>query len=61
MKVKIGDKIISSEDEPITLILSDEEKVLIASMGAAKQFCSYPDGMHIGEVQNFMLLPFESD
>jgi len=61
MKVKIGDKIINSEDEPIMLILSEEEKVLIANMGVAKQFCSYPDGMHIGDVQNFMLIPFESD
>ena len=43
MKVKVGDKIINSEDEPIMLILSEEEKVLIASMGAAKQFCSYRD------------------
>lgn len=61
MKVKIGDKIIDSNDEPIMIILSEEEKSLLSSMGSARQFCSYPDSMDIRAVQDFMLLPFESD
>ena len=61
MKVKIGGEIIDSENEPIMLILSEEEKGLIASMGSAKNFCSYPDNMSLGEVQEFMLIPFETE
>jgi len=61
MKVKIGDRIIDSDAEPILLILSEEEKVLIASMGSAKRFCSYPNSMGLQEVQEFMLVPFDSD
>ena len=41
MIVKIGNKFTDSKDEPIMIILSNEEKVLIASMGEQTKFCSY--------------------
>jgi len=44
MYVKIGDKIYDSEYEPIMIILSEQEKNLIANMDSkANRFCVYPD------------------
>jgi hypothetical protein len=46
MKVKIGNKIYDSNDEPIMLIMSNDEKELINKMedqGTLSKFCSYPD------------------
>jgi len=42
MKVKIGEKITDSEEEPILLILDSSEKRLIENMGDQTKFCSYP-------------------
>ena len=43
MKVKIGNRIYSSEEQPIMLILSDEEKQNIGNMPPdANRYCSYP-------------------
>jgi len=45
MYVKIGDKIHDSEYEPVMIILSEQEKNLIANMDPkANRFCVYPDG-----------------
>lgn len=45
MKVKIGNKIYDSEQQPIMLILSREDKLDIANMAeTATKFCSYPGG-----------------
>ena len=45
MYAKIGDKIHDSEYEPIMIILSEQEKNLIAKMDPkANRFCVYPDG-----------------
>lgn len=54
MKVKIGDRIIDSQDEPIMLILSNEEKVLIAGMGEQTKFSSFPSGTSTEDVIDFM-------
>jgi hypothetical protein len=44
MKVKIGNKIYDSEDEPIMVILTDKEKDQISRMPKnAMKFCSYPN------------------
>lgn len=43
MKVKIDDKIYDSENEPIMLILSKEEKNNIGQMEEQTKYCSFPD------------------
>lgn len=44
MKVKIGDIIYDSEDQPILLILTDADKKNISGMvTTAHKYCSYPD------------------
>lgn len=55
MKVKIRDEIYNSEDMPIMLILSDEEKRLIGDMIPKNhKFCSFPNKMNIYDVNEFM-------
>lgn len=55
MKVKIRDEIYNSEDMPIMLILSDEEKRLIEDMIPKNhKFCSFPNRMNIYDVNEFM-------
>lgn len=54
MQVKIGNKIINSENEPIMLILSPKEKVLIAGMGKQERFCCFPQTYHSQEIVDFM-------
>lgn len=44
MKVKIGNNIFNSEDQPIMVILSEEDKNNIKNMANdATKYCSYPD------------------
>ena len=43
MKVKIGDQIYDSNEQPIMLILGEEDKEAIAAMGKQTKYCSYPD------------------
>ena len=44
MKVKIGNVIYDSTEEPIMLILSQEDKSNIANMAPdATKYCSFPD------------------
>lgn len=43
MRVKIGDKIYDSNDEPIMIMVDEEEKHLISISGCQGKFCSYPD------------------
>jgi len=44
LKVKIGDVIYNSEEEPIMIILSKGEKKQIEDMHPkATKYCSYPD------------------
>lgn len=43
MKVKVGNRIYDGEKEPVMVILSEEEKKLIANMGSQKKFCVYPE------------------
>lgn len=42
MKVKIKDKIYDSNDEPIMIMLEEDDKSNIKNMGDAKKYCSYP-------------------
>lgn len=55
MKVKISNKIYDSENEPILLILTDQDKQNINNMHKdSYKFCSYPDEMHSGDIEKWM-------
>ena len=47
MKVKVGNKIYDSKNEPVMVILSETEKVQIADMAKDnKCYCQYPDASY---------------
>ena len=55
MKVVIGDTVYDPNEIPILLILEDEDKANIADMEeTARNFCSYPGGTPIRDVQEWM-------
>ncbi len=54
MKVKIGDKFTDSNDEPIMIILTPEEKELISNMGEQTSFCSFPETCFSETIKEFM-------
>ena len=55
MKVKIGDKIYDSNEEPILIFLSDEDKKNIENMNTtATKYCSFPDSYDLEKIKNFM-------
>ena len=55
MKVKIGNKIYDSKDEPIMVILSEQDKTNIASMTpTAHKYCCYPDEIPVERIREFM-------
>ena len=55
MKVKIGDQIYDSKNEPILLILDKQDKENISNMlPEATKYCSFPDEKNIEEIKNFM-------
>lgn len=44
MKVKVGDKVYDSKNEPVMVILTRKDKSNIANMDLkASKYCSYPD------------------
>lgn len=44
MKVKVRDRIYDGEEEPVMVILSEDEKEQIANMSSANsKYCVYPD------------------
>jgi len=46
MKVKVGDKIFDGDNEPLMVILPEDEKKQIANMGTSKKYCTYPSTNH---------------
>ena len=55
MKVKVGNKIYDAENEPIMVILNDNDKENIARMlPDATKYCGYPDDYDIEEVKKFI-------
>jgi hypothetical protein len=45
MKVKVGNHVYDANEEPIMLILTDEDKQLINEMSPeATKYCAFPDG-----------------
>lgn len=62
MKVKIGNKLYDSNEEPIMLILTDDDKQNIAKMLEDKfKFISYPTGTPIEKVREFIDSPVHVD
>jgi len=57
MRVKIGNTVYDSENEPIMLLLSNVEKQHISNMPYdAHKYCSYPEGREESEIEEFMKL-----
>ncbi len=55
MKVKIGDQVFDSNEQPILLILSDQDKENIASMAPeAHKYCSFPSDSNVDAIREFM-------
>lgn len=45
MKIKIGDKFYDPNEEPVMLILNDQDKENIKNMHPeATKYCAYPEG-----------------
>lgn len=57
MKVKIKNRIYSSEEEPIMLILTDADKENIANMDEdAEKYCEFPDNISNVDIRKFMCI-----
>lgn len=54
MKVKIGDKIYDSNEQPIMIILEDFDKENLLNMGEQVKYCSFPENYDIEEIKKFM-------
>lgn len=55
MKIKIGNKIHSGDDEPIMVILTERDKANIYTMNSNNsKYCVHPDGMPKEKVAEFM-------
>jgi hypothetical protein len=55
MKVKIGDKIYDASEEPILLILTQEDKKNIENMTPdTTKYCAFPDNTSLEFVKEFM-------
>ena len=55
MKVKIGDDVFDSDEMPIMVILTPEERSLIADMSPNdERFCAYPSNRQPCEIEDFM-------
>lgn len=55
MKVKVGDKVYDSENEPVMVILSDRDKVNIASMADTySKYACFPSDFPDEEVSTWM-------
>lgn len=60
MKIKVGDKVFNSDDQPIMVILEDYEKELIQQMSPKNaRLCVFPEGHSTEEIQAFMKLEDE--
>jgi hypothetical protein len=55
MRVKIGDTIYDSDEQPIMIIFDDDEKELISNMeDICTKFCSYPPDSNVDDIIEFM-------
>jgi hypothetical protein len=56
MKVKIGNTIYDAEEEPIMIILDEDDKINISKMETARKYCVYPDDYDTEKIKEFMEL-----
>lgn len=56
MKIKVGNRIYSGEDEPIMVVLTDKDKENIANMlPECTKYCEYDNETHtIKEIEKWM-------
>ena len=55
MKVKVGNKVYDPEEEPVMVILTEQDKKNIANMlPDATKYAMFPDKMTEEEVKEFM-------
>jgi len=55
MRVKIGNQVYDSKDQPIMVILEDYNKEHISNMAPdAKKYCEFPDNISEEEAREFM-------
>ncbi len=55
MKVKIGEKLYDSNEEPILIVLSEDDKDNIKNMSPeATKYCSFPDTYDLEKIKEFM-------
>jgi len=55
VKVKIGNTVYDSEDQPIMVILTREDKKLISQMyDNCMKYCAFPDEMEPKEIEDWM-------
>lgn len=55
MKVKIGDKIYDSNQEPIMIIMDEQDKQNISNMDfRSTKYCSFPDTWDLNTIEVFM-------
>ena len=57
MKVKVGNKIYSDEDQPIMIILTNQDKAFISTMGEQTKYCCYPQNISTEKIKKFMENP----
>jgi hypothetical protein len=53
MKVKIRGAMYDSENEPVMVVLSQDEKVYISEM-EGEMYCNYPDDLDPDKVREWM-------
>lgn len=55
MKVKIGNRIIDSNDQPVMIIFDEGEKELISNMSDDHlKLCLFPEDGDVSEIERFM-------
>jgi hypothetical protein len=55
MKVKIGNKIYNSVEEPIMVIFEDDDKINISMMSDDNhRYCSFPSNLTVKNIEDFM-------
>lgn len=55
MKVKVGNIIYDCEEEPVMVILNEQDKINIANMlPTATKYCVYPDTWSVEEIETWM-------
>ena len=55
MKVKIGKEVFDGNNEPIMVILSEEDKENIKNMlPECTKYCSFPEGFNVEQIKIWM-------